>query len=162
MAKASKFYVTFISSQFFFFFFGHPAVHGVPGPGIRSEPQLWPQLKCWISNALCQAGDQTCIPVLPRHSQSHCATVGTPSSQFLKIEERKKGSKPETVTHRKQSDWALGPSGNLDFRRVPIISQILRVAHEPILFVQQCSLSYIPVWPFLGSLEFWNMPYCDL
>ena len=29
---------------FFFFFFGHPMAHGVPGPGIRSEPklqQLW-------------------------------------------------------------------------------------------------------------------------
>ena len=38
--------VLFLSSCsfffFFIFFFGHPVAHGVPGPGIRSEPQLQP------------------------------------------------------------------------------------------------------------------------
>ena len=28
--------------SFFLFFFGHPLAHGVPGPGIRSEPRLCP------------------------------------------------------------------------------------------------------------------------
>ena len=40
----------------FFFFFGQPSAYGIPGPGIRSEPQLW---QCQILNPLCQEGDQT-------------------------------------------------------------------------------------------------------
>jgi len=58
--------------QLFFFFL---TAHGVPGPGIRSQPQLWPH---WICNALCRAGDQIWAPELPRCCRSHYATVGTP------------------------------------------------------------------------------------
>ena len=29
----------------FVYFFGHPVSHGVPGPGIRSKPQLQPKLQ---------------------------------------------------------------------------------------------------------------------
>ena len=65
----------------FFFFFGHPMVYGVPGPGIRSEPQLWPKPQVWqcqILNPLCRARDRTCTPLFPRHLWSRCAMVGTP------------------------------------------------------------------------------------
>ena len=62
---------------FSFFFFGCPEVYGVPRPGIRSELQLW---QCWILNPLCWAGDQTWVPVLPRHCQSCRATAGNPKS----------------------------------------------------------------------------------
>ena len=37
----------FFSFFFFFFFFGCPMACGVPGPGIRSKPQLWPTLQLW-------------------------------------------------------------------------------------------------------------------
>ena len=70
-------------SPFFSFFFCHPMTHGVPAPAIWSElqlPQLWEH---WILNPLCRAWDPTCIPALPRHHQSHCATVGTPCSLCL-------------------------------------------------------------------------------
>ena len=49
----------------FFVCFGHPTAYGVPGPGIRSEPQLQCTLKLWqcqILNPLCQARDQTLHP----------------------------------------------------------------------------------------------------
>ena len=39
--------------------------------------------QCWISNPLCQAGDWTCVPVLPRRCWSCCATAGTPRVLFL-------------------------------------------------------------------------------
>ena len=43
---------------FEFIFFGHSAAYGVPGPGIRSEPQLPPKLQQrQILNPLCWAGD---------------------------------------------------------------------------------------------------------
>ena len=66
---------------FFFFFFGHSVAYGVPGPGIGSELQLLPKSQlqqCQILNPLCQAGDRTYIPALPRYCQSHCIAVGTP------------------------------------------------------------------------------------
>ena len=44
------------------------------GQGSRSEPKLWQHQ---ILNPLCQAWDQTCVPVLQRHCQSHWATAGT-------------------------------------------------------------------------------------
>ena len=48
-----------------------PSAYVVPGPVIRSEPQLWPQLQqCRILNPLCKARDWTCVPALPRHCQS--------------------------------------------------------------------------------------------
>ena len=64
-----------LSSPFLSF---RPTAYGVPGPGIRSKPQLQPVLQLWehrILNPLGWARDQTCIPVLPRHCQSHCATA---------------------------------------------------------------------------------------
>lgn len=50
-------------------------------PGIRSEPQMEPKPQLWqhwILNILWRAGDQTCIPVLPRCHRFCCTTVGTP------------------------------------------------------------------------------------
>ena len=44
------------------FFFGRPQAYGVPGPGIRLEPQLQPKLQLQqrqMLNHLCQAGDRT-------------------------------------------------------------------------------------------------------
>ena len=44
--------------HFFFFFFGCPVAHGIPGPGIRYELQLWP------------------TPQLQQHrSLTHCARL---------------------------------------------------------------------------------------
>ena len=65
---------TFTYLLFIYFIFDGPEACGVPRPGIRSEPQLWPKLQlwqCWIPNSLCLEEDQTCIPVLSRHRQSH-------------------------------------------------------------------------------------------
>ena len=79
------------SISFFFslsFFFGCPSVYGVPRQGIRSELQLWLKPQLWqhqILNPLCLAGDRICIPVLPRHHQSHCTTVGTLSLPSISI-----------------------------------------------------------------------------
>ena len=59
---------------------------GVPGPGARSELQLWPELQLQqhqILNPLCQARDGTCVPVLPRRHRSHCTTAGTPVFPIL-------------------------------------------------------------------------------
>ena len=66
----------------FCFGFGHPSAHGTPRPGIRSEPNLRTKPPLWqwrIPNPLCQAGDQTCVPVLPRCCWSHCTTLGAPN-----------------------------------------------------------------------------------
>jgi len=80
----------------FSFLFRPPtSAYGVPRPGIRSNPQLWPkpQLRqCYILNLPRQAGDQTCIPVLPRCHRSHCVTVGTPGLLFY--------------THKTNTNWA--------------------------------------------------------
>lgn len=78
----SKYIFYCISNTFFFFFsfFGRPAAYGVARPGIRSKPRLQPKpqvQQSLILNPLCWAGDQTCVPALPRCRQSHCATVGT-------------------------------------------------------------------------------------
>ena len=42
---------------------------------VPPKPQLWQHQ---IRNPLCRSRDQTCAPALPRHRQSHGATVGTP------------------------------------------------------------------------------------
>ena len=63
-----------------------PIAYGVPQPGIRSEPRLRPKPKLWqrqIPNPMCQARDQTCVPVLPRLHQSLCTTAGTPAVFLL-------------------------------------------------------------------------------
>ena len=59
------------------YFLAAPWHMGFPGPGIRSEPQLWPMLRlqCQILNPLCWAGDWTCVLVLQRCSGSWCAIV---------------------------------------------------------------------------------------
>ena len=70
---------------FFFSFFGHPTAYRVPRPGIRSKTWLQPKLELHqhqILNPLCQAGDWTWDPVLPRHCRSHWATAGTPPPWF--------------------------------------------------------------------------------
>ena len=66
---------------FFSFFFGFPASYGVPGPRIRSEPQLPPKphlQQPWILNPLCWARDQTRIPALSTPRPSCCATAEIP------------------------------------------------------------------------------------
>ena len=71
---------------FFFSFFGRPTAYGVPRPGIRFEPQLQTKPQPWqrqILNPLCRAGDQTCIPALPRRHRSCCTTAGTPVSSYF-------------------------------------------------------------------------------
>ena len=42
----------------------------------RPKPQLW---QCQTLNPPCRAGDQTCVPVLPRRRRSGRAAVGTPA-----------------------------------------------------------------------------------
>ena len=67
----------FFRIPFFPSFFGSPVAYGVPEPGmtfelqLQTEPQLW---QSWIFNPLCQAGDRTCVSVLPRRWQSHCTS----------------------------------------------------------------------------------------
>ena len=71
--------------QIFCFFFGCPGARGVSGPTIRSKLQLQPKPQRWqcqILNPPFQAGDQTCIPALPKCHQSCCATVGPPPIQL--------------------------------------------------------------------------------
>ena len=72
--------------NFIFFFFGSLMAYGASGPGVRSKPQLRPKPQLWqhwILNPLCQAGDRTCVPVLPRLHRSHCDTVKTPRKFIL-------------------------------------------------------------------------------
>lgn len=67
----------------FFFFFGHPEAFGVSRPGIISELQLQPELQLWqyqVLNPLCQAGERTCSPVLPRCCWFCCTTIGISST----------------------------------------------------------------------------------
>ena len=59
-----------VSLSLFIFssFFVCPTAHGIPGLGIRSEPQVGPMLQlwqCWILKPVCQARDQICIPGVP-------------------------------------------------------------------------------------------------
>ena len=64
----------------FIYLFIYWPSRGAPcGPGIRSEPQL---RQHWMLNPLCQAGDLTPFPALPRRCQFHCATVGAPTEFF--------------------------------------------------------------------------------
>ena len=62
----------------------------VPGPGMESEPQLWPTPHLWqcqILNPLHQARDGTLTSTATwdtaARSLTHCATAGTPSLAFL-------------------------------------------------------------------------------
>ena len=70
---------------FFFFFFFFLRITLVLYLWLKPQQQL---LWCRIFNPLCQAGDQTCVPGLPRHSWSHCTTAGTLKMPVL----RRKGS----------------------------------------------------------------------
>lgn len=45
-------------------------------PQSQPKPQMWQQ---WLFNPLCQTGDQTCNPALPRCPRSCCPTAGTPA-----------------------------------------------------------------------------------
>ena len=70
-----------------FFCFGRPAARGVSSLVRDHIPNAVPtklQLhQHQILNPLCPAGDQTCVPVLPRCHQSHCTSTGTPRISFL-------------------------------------------------------------------------------
>ena len=71
---------TYLFIYLLFFSFLATLAYGVPGPGIRSEPQSWPKSQLQqrlIPNSLFMAENQTCVPALLRHHQSHCATVWT-------------------------------------------------------------------------------------
>ena len=60
---------------FYLFYFILPRAYGVPGPGIRSEPQLQPMLQLQqhqILNLLWWTGDWNCDPELQRCHQSPC------------------------------------------------------------------------------------------
>ena len=59
----------------YFSFFDRPRSIWSSQPWLRPKPRLQ---QCRILNPLCQAGDQTCVPVLPRRHGSPCATVRTP------------------------------------------------------------------------------------
>ena len=70
----------------FFFFFGRPAACGVPGPGMRCEPQLPPLYhSCGSAGSLTHCAGpgiaRTCVPVLPRCHRSWCVTAGTHHSR---------------------------------------------------------------------------------
>ena len=77
LASFAEHTVSFSFFFFFFFFFGHPMAHGVPGQGIRSEPQvqLWQRL---VLSPIVPAGDGTCVLLLRRGCWSPCSTAGTP------------------------------------------------------------------------------------
>ena len=72
-------------AHFFFFFW---LSHGIWRSQTRDpiwaivKPQLWQH---WILSSLCWARNQTCVPLLPRCGQSHCATVGTLGCSFLML-----------------------------------------------------------------------------
>ena len=101
----------------------------VPRPGIRSKLQFSPKpqlQQCQIFNPLCQARDQPCIPVLPRHCWSHCATMGTP---ICRIFEGCCSEQYEVITslwfyvslitrNVDSSSWAYWPYGCLLCRNV--------------------------------------------
>ena len=48
----------------------------VPRPETVPKPQFWPMPQLNF-NPLCWAKDPACVPALPRHCWSHCATVET-------------------------------------------------------------------------------------
>ena len=54
-----------------FFFFGRPMAYGVPGPGIRSEPQVQPMLRCSIARSLTHCAGPG---IKPASQQSQDAT----------------------------------------------------------------------------------------
>ena len=63
-----------------------PGVHGVPKPGVRSEPQSQPKWWLRLNRSLTHCvrlGIPTCVPTLPKHCQSCCATAGTPRFLLL-------------------------------------------------------------------------------
>ena len=70
-------------------FWPQPQHIDIPGPGIKSELQLWPTLQlqqCRTLNPLCQVRDQTytsaVIWAAAFRSLTHCATAGTPRKIF--------------------------------------------------------------------------------
>ena len=62
-----------------FVFLATPQRMEFPGQGsdLSHSHNLWQH---WILNPLYQARDGTCVPMLPRHCQSHCSIAGTPRS----------------------------------------------------------------------------------
>ena len=87
VSQLTSFYIVYSLTNYcirrgFFFLIWLPVSYGVHRPGIRSKQdrlQLWQHQ---ILNPLCWAGDQTCIPALPRCLWP-CATAGTAeNSQF--------------------------------------------------------------------------------
>ena len=63
----------------FFLFFGQPVAYGFPGPGLRSEPQLWPKPQLrphWVLKpTMLGQGSNLCpsapkMPVILYHSEN--------------------------------------------------------------------------------------------
>ena len=78
-----SFFLSFLPSFFFFFFFFfffcHLVAYGIPGPGIRYQPQLWPSCSCGHAGSFNLLG-----PVHCRDTHwSSCAKAGTPEMSFL-------------------------------------------------------------------------------
>ena len=69
---------SFIIISKYSFFFGCPAVYGVPR--VRDQIQAAVVTYAIDFNLLCRAWDRTCIPVLQRHCRSCCAKAGIPLS----------------------------------------------------------------------------------
>ena len=88
LESRKAFWDTFFPIPFFPTFFplwGCPAAYGVPGPGIRSAPQLQPMWQLQhqqILNPQCWVRGLICTLLLNRCHQSHCATAGIPFPTF--------------------------------------------------------------------------------
>ena len=72
---------------FFFLFFSflvHPMAYRVPGPGIRSNPQLWPMPQLWQCQILNCAWLRIELESLySRDTADCCTTWGTPAFAVL-------------------------------------------------------------------------------
>ena len=101
-------------SFFLFFIFGCPEAYGVPGPGIRSEPQSQPKLQLrqcqsWILNPRCRARARTCVPALPRCHRSGCATAEPLWLYFLGLCVLQSGA-TSTIRRFLSLFWTMIPS----------------------------------------------------
>ena len=64
-------------------YFGSPVAYRAPGPGIRSEPQLWPEPQL---THCARPGIEPTSQRLPRYCWFCWVTAGAPSTWFLKLE----------------------------------------------------------------------------
>ena len=68
--------------SFFSFLFGHPTAHGIPRPGISSEPQLQPTPDPYPP---VPGQESNLRPSAPETQPIHCSTVGTPAGAFFHL-----------------------------------------------------------------------------